>query len=898
MRRKKLILNVIRELRFSFKRFLTIFLITVLGSSVYIGFASVGQDMLHTSGLYYETQNLADYRILSSVGFSQEDINYLEENDAKTQVHAGYGLDVLTNGEDGAMPVRLHSLPVNKDQIMVNEPVIIDGRYPLSKTECLADIASGYAIGDVIEISEENEESSNNLLTQKSFEIVGLIIYPYYIESSQKYGNTLLGNGQLEEYFLVLESAFNSEYYLEVFLSDLATDGIDAYSDEYRRLQNEGAERITTLANERIDENYSAAVEEAEAALLSAKSEIDDGYAQLSLLQQQYDLLQSQTVGIDPSSISSSPQMLELSANISELEETLQQAENEYATKELELSQFSAPTWLVQTRQDQPYYIRYFEVVQDLETLATVFPLVFFLVAVLICLATMSRMVQEKRTEMGILKALGYNNRALSFMFISYGAVASLFGSIVGVAVGSTIIPLAIWEAYSIMYNMPELKLTVYPEIVLLSIVFNLICTIATSLIACFSEINTCCSSLMRRKAPPPGKRTIFEYVKPLWLRISFFSKLTIRNIFLYKKRTAMTIFGVMGCVALLLTGFGIGDALENVLPLQFNKIYTFNATAVLNETAMNTSKNKVQEVIEPIGEELYFSEYSIDFEYKGKSNADMIVYMFVPENPDVLSDFIRFYDPYTGNQFNLTPDDGVVITKNIASVFNVNIGDNLTLRHNNKAVDVKVAGISENYFNNYVFLTPTRYEDLFAEHAEYNRINIKINDGLDVNDTTDYLMSTDLFLGISNSEEFQNEFSSLTVGLNAVVRMLIILAVLLGVVVLYNLTYISITERTREISTLKVLGLNSFKCAKYIYKESFYLTVLGIGLGLLFGTWLIDLVIKTMVMYYLYLKPTTNPDSYIFSVLISLFLYLIVNIVSLKDIFAIKTVDSLSFNE
>ncbi len=898
MKHKKLILNVARELRFSFKRFITIFLITALGSSVFIGFASVGKNMLHTSDIYYETQNLADYRILSSVGFSQEDIDYLEKNDENTKVYAGYGLDVLANSEDGAMPVRFHSLPVDENQDMPNEPIIIEGRYPLAQNECLADIESGYAIGDVIEISKDNEQSTSDLLTQKSFEVVGLVIYPYYIESSQKFGNTSLGNGQLEEYYLVLNSAFNSQYYLEVFLTEHTTDGIDGYSDEYRQIQNQGEERINALANDRINENYNTVVKEATSELDSAKNEIDDGYEQLALLQKQYELLLLQADSLGANATTLSPQITQLSESISELDQTLKQAQEEYELKEQELSELSKPTWLVQTRHDQPYYIRYFEAIQDLETLSTVFPLVFFLVAILICLATMTRMVQEKRTEMGILKALGYKKWALAFEFICYGTVASLFGALVGVAVGFTIIPLAIWEAYRIMYNMPELILAVHAELVLLSVVFNLACTTATSLIACFSEINTNCASLMRLKAPPPGKRTIFEHIKPMWSRIGFFNKLTVRNIFLYKKRTIMTVFGVMGCVALLLTGFGIGDALENVLPLQFNKIYAFNATAVLNEKAMSEEKNNVAQAIKPIGEELYFSEHSIDFEYNGKDNGDMIVYMFIPENPDALSDFVRFFEPQTGEQFYLSPNDGIVVTQNIALTFNINIGDDLTLHHNNKAVDVKVASISENYFNNYIYLTPGQYEDLFGQQAEYNRINIKINEELNLNDTQDYLMSTNYFLGISNSQEFQNEYTGLTLGLNAVVQMLIILAVILGVVVLYNLAYINITERTREISTLKVLGLNSFKCAKYIYKESFYLTVVGIALGLLFGTWLIDLALESMVMYYLYLKPITNIESYVCSVLISFALYIIVNIVSLKDIFSIKTVDSLSFNE
>ncbi len=1246
MRYKTLFKSLRRELRGSLSRFISLFAITALGGSFFVGLTSIGPDMLLTANHYYENNQLGDYRVLSNYGFTDEDIEAFWESGAYSAVSAGYGLDVLVDDGQGPVPVRLHSLPQDEtDESALNRPEIIQGRYPTAANECLADTSSGNAIGDVVTLSSENSEETTDLLSEQRFTVVGLAESPYYIYHTR--GNTELGDGQLSRFYLVPEDAFDSEFYLEVFLRDAAAEGVDSFSAEYKETQSDGEAFLGNFAQEREQIRYDEIMSEAQAELADARSELADGEAELrdakaeaeaefidaeteladaeteltngqdeltagqdeltaareamesgrrelaaqatllqsgqneqaageaalsagratleterttllagqaayeaglaeyneglaayesglaalqaaeagveglrqtlvaaqrerdaqksalAALQNASDALQTsrreldallvsgndvdarakcaeiatqigtalaalpadapaatrqeltdaqtlmtnvatsvgtstptealtgldailplisaelvrmgealatkeaEVAGLESSlqaaeaqlaaqrtpleaarvSLEQNMQTLlatqaqlqagfvaleqaeaELSVGAAQLEESAAQiaqgsaqmnaanaqlasaeaditqgetelaeaeteladgwaelldgraelaearaeadlefadaeaeladARAEIADAEAELADLDRPEWYVQTREDQPGYSSFANSVDSLRALAGVFPVFFFLVSTLVCLTTMTRMVEEKRTQIGALKALGYSKLAIASEYLFYGCVASLTGAVAGAVIGITVFPIIIWEAYSLMYNMPSLSLGIHPVFVPLSIAVSVLCTAGATLSACLGELHSVPATLMRPKAPRAGKRILLERIRPLWKRMNFIQKVTSRNIFRYKKRFLMTVIGVAGCTALLLTGFGLNDTIGRVIPLQFEKINAYDATLILSEPSTSGANSELNERLPALGEGLYLDQFSVEVSFEGETSGDMSVYLLTPEQPEKLAEFLHFYEVQSEERFYLDEMDGVVLTQKLAEVLGTGKGDVIHLNYNDKPVEAKVAAVTENYFGNYVYLSPALYEELFSETPEYDSVWLKTAEGVDTADALVSALETDNVLGALDSADFRREFSDMMSGLDAVVLLAIVSAAALGVVVLYNLTNINITERAREIATLKVLGFYPREYAAYIYRESFVLTLIGSLFGLVLGIFLHRFVMQAAMVDDLLFSAYIAPTSYVLSVIFTLFSLGVVDVLMLRNLHRIDSVESLKSTE
>ena len=575
-------------------------------------------------------------------------------------------------------------------------------------------------------------------------------------------------------------------------------------------------------------------------------------------------------------------------------------AEEEIADGQRELDDLEVPTWYVFTREDSPGYSGFTSDTGRIDAIAVVIPVFFFLVSALVCLTTMTRMVEEQRPLIGTLKGLGYGKGAIAFKYLLYAGAASLFGSVLGVLVGYVAFPKAIWAAYGMMYIMPAISLWNDLPLALSSVLFSVLCILAATWAACAHELRSVPANLLRPKAPRAGKRVLLERIGPLWRRMSFMAKVAVRNLFRYKKRFFMTVIGVAGCSALLVTGFGLRDSITGIVSRQYGGVNRYDMTAVLTEDSDAAADTQLNAVLPEYGEGLYTASVLVDAQSGAGDSGDMTVYLYVAEEPERLGRFIDLHQRRDDAPIPF-PGSGAVVTEKLADKLGLAPGDSFTVeRVNEEPVSLTVGGVAENYIFNYIYITPDTYVELFGEPPGYDTVLINLKEEyLDEVDTAmAALTAAKPVAAVMDIPTLRAQFDDMFESLNAVVWLIIAAAALLAFVVLYNLTNINITERTREIATLKVLGFYNGEVASYIYRENLLLTLIGIAAGLVLGVFLHDFVIVTAEVDEVMFRRVIEPLSYVFSVVFTLLCAGVVNLVMLGRLRGVDMVESLKSNE
>ncbi|WP_455716572.1 ABC transporter permease [Anaerosporobacter sp.] len=547
-------------------------------------------------------------------------------------------------------------------------------------------------------------------------------------------------------------------------------------------------------------------------------------------------------------------------------------------------------------RDDNPGYSTYGNSIQSLDKIATVLPVFFFLVAVLICLTTMTRMVEEKRTEIGTLKALGYHDLEISKKYVIYAALASIVGAGIGILVGSTLIPYIINNAYGEMFVIPDIRLEFYPSDIIQSFVISILCTVGAAIFVLEAELKENPSVLMRVKSPKIGKKILFERITPLWKRLNFNYKVTFRNLFRYKQRMIMTILGIAGCMALLVTGFALNKSNEETVKMQFDKLLRYDAMVVFNDGVNkeeDEAYSKMLNELEEYESSLDIHQEAITFSKKGMNKQSAM--MYVPKDVDQLSSFVLLNDRETGKEYSLS-NSGVVISEKLAKLLNASVGDLITLNDaDENAYEVKVDHIAENYFDHYIYLSPTYYEQIFNKDVTFNAqlINLKSYENDDIQTK---LMNSDKVMNVTLMSEIKE--SSGDSSLKVVLIFIIVSSGCLAFIVLYNLININVSERIRELSTIKVLGFFDNEVTMYIFRENIILTLLGILTGSVMGKFLYNFIVNTAETDPLYMIRDVYMSSYIISGCITFLFAILVMImmhVKLKNvnmIDALKSVD------
>ena len=555
-----------------------------------------------------------------------------------------------------------------------------------------------------------------------------------------------------------------------------------------------------------------------------------------------------------------------------EVEEELEEAWAEILDAEKEIQDIPEAQWYVLDRESHYSYMDYGGAADRIDAIAKVFPFFFVLVAALVTLTTMTRMVDEQRTNIGTLKALGYDKGDISFKYIIYALTATVLGCLVGVAVGYTIFPTIIFNAFGINYALPPVELVFNPGLALIVSSVAVMLITMTAFMACSSELKENAASLMRPKAPRIGKTVILEKIPFIWNRFNFSYKVTMRNLLRYKRRFFMTVFGIAGSTALLLTGFGVRDSIRSVVDRQFGEIFAYDISIGIEEDGLD----KLYEFPEITDFALLHREGGSISNENGKKDLSVVV----PKDNDVITELIRLRHPKTKEEIRI-PDEGIVISKQVSNALDIRVGDTITfINSEDEEALVEVNAITENYTSNYAYISKEYYSKLFNGELEYNEAVGKLISMTKMaeDNLSRELLEEEGIISVSFNSIVKEDFDEMIASLGYVVLVIIVSAGALAFVVLYNLTNVNISERVREIATIKVLGFYDPEVSMYIYRENIILTFIGTMVGLVMGIYLHRYIMTTVEMDNIMFGLDLEPISYVYSVLLTLLFAVMVN--------------------
>ena len=581
---------------------------------------------------------------------------------------------------------------------------------------------------------------------------------------------------------------------------------------------------------------------------------------------------------------------------LQEAEEKIADGEEKIKDAKKQIKKIEKPTLYILDRDSHQSFVEYEGCANSIDALAKIFPVFFFAVAALVCLTTMTRMVDEQRINIGTLKGLGYKTSQISKKYILYALIACLTGSILGLAIGFSVFPTVIFFAYGMMYSIENIVYVFSIPIAIGITSLALIIIILSAYMACRKELKETPAILMRPKAPKSGKRILLERVPFIWNRFSFISKVTVRNIFRYKKRFLMTVLGIAGCTALILTGFGIKDSIEMILTGQYGTLFKYDMSLVIQSDMTDKQIYELRKNLSDIDEINKYEFFSYENGDIKVNNTTKEITIVVPENLEKMDKFIHLQDRKTQNPIELN-NKGIVLTEKIARDLGVKAGDEIELiNSDDKKAKIKVSHITENYISHYAYISPENYIKLFEKDLDFNRLigilnnpSVKIEDKL-----SKKLFDIETVDGITFNTASKETFHNTIKNLNYVVLIMIISAGALAFVVLYNLTNVNISERIREIATIKVLGFYDKEVSAYIYRENIILTIIGTVVGLGLGTILHKFIMVTVEIQSMMFGRVIDISSYFIAAVLTIVLSLFVNLAMFYKLRNVKMVESL----
>ena len=649
----------------------------------------------------------------------------------------------------------------------------------------------------------------------------------------------------------------------------------------------------------------------------STKSQITDGKAQIlsawALLNEKEDTLNASKAQLasgeqeladgrskyEQAAKEAEEQITDGQAKITDGEKQLTDAKQQIADAKAEIKKIENPKWYVQTREDAlTEYQGYGDNADRMRSIGKVFPVLFFLVAALISLTTMTRMVEEQRVQIGTMKALGYGKAAIAGKYIGYALIATLGGSIFGVLAGEKILPFIIIYAYMILYkHLPAILVPYHMSYALQASVIAVACTLIATIASCYKELAAEPAELMRPAAPKQGKRILLERIGIIWKHLNFTWKSTVRNLIRYKKRFFMTIFGIGGCMALMVVGFGLKDCIYEIVSLQYEKVQFYDAATYMSDDISEENRQQLHDYLDQNADIKETIEARMQKTDVKSASGKKTLYLMVPSDDEKIEDFLSFHSRTNKDEVYSLKKDEVILTEKMASLLNVKVGDELTIEDEDRGDQtVTVGAICENYMSHYLYLSPEKYEELYGVPAEYNTIIYSVKDGKDdqIEKIGTKLLSMDGVLNVSYTSSIEGRLDDMLRSLNLVIVVLIVSAGMLAFVVLYNLNNINITERQRELATLKVLGFYDGEVASYVYRENILLTIIGSVVGMVLGNLLHRYIILTVEVEEAMFGRQIHWQSYLYSFLFTVAFSLFVNWVMFYKLKKIDMVESL----
>lgn len=716
------------------------------------------------------------------------------------------------------------------------------------------------------------------------------------------------------------QAGFATEADLEAQITSLTKQKADLDAKETALLQQEqtlAAQEEELLSAGRQITDGKSQIAAARSQLDSTKSQITDGKAQIlsawALLNEKEDTLNASKAQLasgeqeladgrseyEQAAKEAEEQITDGQAKITDGEKQLTDAKQQIADAKAEIKKIENPKWYVQTREDAlTEYQGYGDNADRMRSIGKVFPVLFFLVAALISLTTMTRMVEEQRVQIGTMKALGYGKAAIAGKYIGYALIATLGGSIFGVLAGEKILPFIIIYAYMILYkHLPAILVPYHMSYALQASGIAVACTLIATIASCYKELAAEPAELMRPAAPKQGKRILLERIGIIWKHLNFTWKSTVRNLIRYKKRFFMTIFGIGGCMALMVVGFGLKDCIYEIVSLQYEKVQFYDAATYMSDDISEENRQQLHDYLDQNADIKETIEARMQKTDVKSASGKKTLYLMVPSDNEKIEDFLSFHSRTNKDEVYSLKKDEVILTEKMASLLNVKVGDELTIEDEDRGDQtVTVGAICENYMSHYLYLSPEKYEELYGVPAEYNTIIYSVKDGKDdqIEKIGTKLLSMDGVLNVSYTSSIEGRLDDMLRSLNLVIVVLIVSAGMLAFVVLYNLNNINITERQRELATLKVLGFYDGEVASYVYRENILLTIIGSVVGMVLGNLLHRYIILTVEVEEAMFGRQIHWQSYLYSFLFTVAFSLFVNWVMFYKLKKIDMVESL----
>ena len=719
---------------------------------------------------------------------------------------------------------------------------------------------------------------------------------------------------------LLAQAGFATEADLDAQITSLTTQRDELDKKEAALLGQEqtlAAQEEELLSAGRQITDGKSQIAAARTQLDSAKSQITDGKAQIqsawALLNEKEGTLNASKAQLasgeqeladgrseyEQAAKEAEEQITDGQAKITDGEKQLTDARQKIADAKAEIKKIENPKWYVQTREDAlTEYQGYGDNADRMRSIGKVFPVLFFLVAALISLTTMTRMVEEQRVQIGTMKALGYGKAAIAGKYIGYALIATLGGSIFGVLAGEKILPFIIIYAYMILYkHLPAILVPYHMSYALQASGIAVACTLIATIASCYKELAAEPAELMRPAAPKQGKRILLERIGIIWKHLNFTWKSTVRNLIRYKKRFFMTIFGIGGCMALMVVGFGLKDCIYEIVSLQYEKVQFYDAATYMSDDISEENRQQLHDYLDQNADIKETIEARMQKTDVKSASGKKTLYLMVPSDNEKIEDFLSFHSRTNKDEVYSLKKDEVILTEKIASLLNVKVGDELTIEDEDRGDQtVTVGAICENYMSHYLYLSPEKYEELYGVPAEYNTIIYSVKDGKDdqIEKIGTKLLSMDGVLNVSYTSSIEGRLDDMLRSLNLVIVVLIVSAGMLAFVVLYNLNNINITERQRELATLKVLGFYDGEVASYVYRENILLTIIGSVVGMVLGNLLHRYIILTVEVEEAMFGRQIHWQSYLYSFLFTVAFSLFVNWVMFYKLKKIDMVESL----
>lgn len=855
-----------REIRQSLGRFIAIMAIVALGVAFFAGLKITEPTMLKMAEDYLEDRHFFDFRLLSTLGFTDEDVDKLNVKYDAANIEGAISVDALVEDETkNERAVKFHSITEN-----VNQLALKAGRLPTKDDECIIDsyVYDETLIGKKLVLSKKNDEDTQDNFRYQEYTVTGLVQSPIYLQMER--GTTSIGNGKLSAFVYLLPKGFDLDYYTEVYV-ELSKD-YPLYSDEYEEYADAAADKLETLTQEVADERYDELYAEAEE---KAWEEI------------RKEITEEVTEQVRSSEMAPFMTEEQIEMAIAEAVET--------AINEVELPEFEdlkEPDVYVLGRETNIGYACFENDASIISGIANVFPLFFFMVAALVCMTTMNRMVEEQRTQIGVMKALGYSEASILSRFMLYSGLAAITGAVAGYAGGTYIFPRVIWYAYEMMYCITTLPYIFDETLAVISLVVAAICSMGVTFATCHHELSEAAAELMRPKAPKVGKRVLLEYIPFIWKRLKFLHKVTVRNLFRYKKRFFMMVFGIGGCTALLVTGFGIKDSIAGVADQQFEEITIFDLSVSYQDAIdqdvlhiyEDMKKDKISDYMPVLEKTCYL---------KTEGGEKQVILLVLPTD----AEYEKFLDLHTaeGESLVLPKAGEVIICDNYAKKYGLLVGMKMEIRDESQnTIEVEVGAIAQNFLNNYVYLTQETYEDLMEQEALFKTIYLNALSKDEVRELSTELMELEGVSVVTVNLDTMDRIANMMKSLDLVVVVIIICAAGLAFIVLYNLTNINITERIREIATIKVLGFYDRETAAYVFRENIILTLIGALVGMVMGHYLHDFVMNEVVVENIGFDIHVLPISYAYSVILTIVFSLAINFLMQGKINKVSMTESL----